>query len=150
MKIILKNKILNLGKIGDKVHVKSGYARNFLIPQGKAVVASYENIKLFEENKKILEKEISKKIYEAKKIAEKIKILKNITIYKKVGNKNKLFGSIGKKDISEEIAKQINIKISKNTIYLPNGIIKKLGIHKIYLNFFNKISEKLLVHIEKK
>lgn len=125
MKLILKEDVLNLGFKDDIVIVKNGYGRNFLIPKGKAVIATTSAIKIIEENLKqraFKEKSI---VDEASKKAEKIKALK-IKLSSKVGSEDKLFGSITNSDLAEAISKKIP-DIEKKHISIPGKSIKRLG-----------------------
>ena len=116
MKLILKEDVLNLGFKDDIVVVKNGYGRNFLIPKGKAVIATTSAIKVIEE-KSIVD--------QASKKAEKIKALK-IKLSSKVGSEDKLFGSITNSDLAEAISKKIP-DIEKKHISIPGKSIKRLG-----------------------
>ncbi|MXP51323.1 50S ribosomal protein L9 [Pantoea sp. SoEX] len=146
MKIIILNKIKKLGDIGDIVNVKSGYARNFLVPTGKAVIATKNNISLFEKNQKKLRNQLTENIIFAKDKAEKIKKLGKITITSKSGEKGKLFGSIGTRNIVDAIA-SYGIEINKSEVRLPNGVLRTIGEHEVYINIHNEISARLIVNI---
>ena len=146
MQVILLDKILNLGNFGDKVNVKSGYARNFLVPQGKAVLASIKNIELFQERRSFLEKKISTSIANAKAYAEKINILNNITITAKASEDGKLFGSVGARDIINAI-KLAGIEISKKAVRLPNGGLRSIGEHEVCFQIYADIRASLIIKI---
>jgi len=125
MKLILKEDVQSLGFKDDIVNVKSGYGRNFLIPKGKAIIATSSALKILQENLKqraFKEKSI---VDEASKKADKIKALK-IKLPSKVGSENKLFGSITNSDLAEAIAKKIP-DIEKKHISIPGKSIKRLG-----------------------
>ena len=125
MKLILKEDVQSLGFKDDIVNVKSGYGRNFLIPKGKAIIATSSALKILQENLKqraFKEKSI---VDEASKKADKIKALK-IKLKSKVGSENKLFGSITNSDLAEAIAKKIP-DIEKKHISIPGKSIKRLG-----------------------
>ncbi len=125
MKVILKEKIDSLGKAGDIVKVSDGYARNFLIPKGKAIPASEGNTKSLQEYLK-KKQEIKKEQDEnLKKVLEKIKGVE-ITIKKKAADDNKLFGSVSEIEIAEEL-KKIGFNVEKNNIKLEKHI-KETGI----------------------
>ena len=117
MEVILLLKVNKLGESGKIVKVKAGYARNYLIPTGKAILADKKNIKSFEAQKIKLQEENFSKLLLAKSRAEKIKKIKSITIFSKVGKENKIFGSVGIRDIIKEIS-QIGIKVNKKEIFL--------------------------------
>lgn len=125
MKLILKEDIQNLGFKDDVVDVKNGYGRNYLIPKGKAVIATTSAVKILQENlrqRAFKEKSI---VDQASKKAEKIKALK-IKLTSKVGSEDKLFGSITNSDLAEAIGKKIP-DIEKKHITLPGRTIKRLG-----------------------
>lgn len=125
MKLILKEDIQNLGFKDDVVYVKNGYGRNYLIPKGKAVIATTSAVKILQENlrqRAFKEKSI---VDQASKKAEKIKALK-IKLSSKVGSEDKLFGSVTNSDLADAIGKKIP-DIEKKHITLPGRTIKRLG-----------------------
>ncbi len=125
MKLILKEDIQNLGFKDDLVDVKNGYGRNYLIPKGKAVIATTSAVKILQENlrqRAFKEKSI---VDQASKKAEKIKALK-IKLSSKVGSEDKLFGSVTNSDLADAIGKKIP-DIEKKHITLPGRTIKRLG-----------------------
>lgn len=151
MQIILIDKIINLGKLGDLVKVKSGYARNFLIPQKKALLANQKNIEYVKSFINTINLDLQKKIEYYKSIVEKIKKIDKLTIFAKVGKQGKLFGSINHKNIIKAIEKKTNILLEKKQIKLPNGsIIKKSGIYVINLYFSDVIKTNLIIEIKNK
>lgn len=95
MQVILLDKIAKLGELGDKVSVKSGFARNFLFPQGKAVPATKANIETFDARRAELEAKIAEQLVAAQARAEKLEALAEVTLVSKAGDEGKLFGSIG-------------------------------------------------------
>lgn len=130
MQIILLEKVINLGNLGELINVKPGYARNFLIPQGKAVPATQENLKYFEHRRTELEIALQETQNAAKLKVMQINKLNNITIAAKAGKTGKLFGSIGIRNIIEAIANK-GININKNEVKLVNGVIRSTGQHTI-------------------
>lgn len=126
MEVILLEKMRNLGALGEKVKVKSGFARNYLIPQGKACYATKENVAKFEARRAELEKVAAAKFAEAKVRQEKINALPPVSITVKAGEEGKLFGSIGTRDIAEALHKA-NVDVEKREICLPEGTIRTLG-----------------------
>ena len=129
MKIILTEKIEKLGDVGDQVSVKNGYARNYLIPQEKALIASEENQKIFEEQKKVIlakNEEIKK---EAKKIFDKINN-KNVLIIVQASDEGRLYGSVMPKDVAEKISAAFSVEIKKSQIILATAI-REIGIYSI-------------------
>jgi large subunit ribosomal protein L9 len=126
MNIILLDKIANLGGLGDKVTVKSGYARNFLFPQGKAVPATKDNVEKFEARRAELEAASADKLTAAQARADKINALENVTIAAPAGDEGKLFGSVGTRDIAKAIS-DAGIEVTKAEVKLPEGTLRELG-----------------------
>ena len=125
MEVILLETIAKLGDLGDRVTVKSGYGRNFLIPQKKAVPATFENLELFEARRAELEKVAGEKLADAHGRAETINSMA-ISIQTKAGEEGKLFGSITVRDIAEA-AKAKGVTLEKSEVRLPEGPIRELG-----------------------
>ena len=125
MVVILLDKVGKLGAIGDKVTVKSGYGRNYLLPQGKAVAATAKNIAGFETRRAGLEAAAAAKIAEATARAEKLAALE-VTIAAKAGDEGRLFGSIGTRDIAEAIS-AAGVEVAKSEVRLPQGVIREIG-----------------------
>ncbi|BBI01428.1 50S ribosomal protein L9 [Buchnera aphidicola (Nipponaphis monzeni)] len=130
MKVILMTNMKKLGLEGEIVNVKSGYARNFLIPKEKVILATKNNIKILKVKKYELQLKVEKAILYAKKRIELIVSLGNIKVYSKSGKEGKLFGSINRKDIIKKI-NLLGCKISKNEINILNGPIRTLGRYKV-------------------
>ncbi len=126
MEVILLDKIAKLGGLGDKVSVKSGYARNFLLPKGKAVFASKANVEHFEARRADLEKDLAAVLKTAEARAAKVVELAEITIASKAGDEGKLFGSIGTRDIADAIT-EAGVKVSKAEVRLPLGTLRETG-----------------------
>lgn len=120
MNIILLDKIANLGGLGDQVTVKSGYARNFLFPQGKAVPATKANVEKFEQRRAELEAKIADQLAAAEARAVKIQELAEVTIAAPAGDEGKLFGSIGTRDIADTIT-AAGVDVAKAEVKLPTG-----------------------------
>jgi len=125
MQIILMEKVVNLGGLGDVVKVKDGYARNFLIPQGKAKRATEANRKIFEEKRAELERIQADAIAAAQAQVEKLEGLM-VQITRKTGVDGRLFGSVSTHDIAEALAAQ-GFKVEKSAIRLPEGPLKTIG-----------------------
>ncbi|MEM7362417.1 MAG: 50S ribosomal protein L9 [Pseudomonadota bacterium] len=125
MQVILLEKIANLGDLGDQVSVKSGYGRNYLVPQNKAVPATAENIAQFEERRAELERISNERLGEAQGRADKINGTQ-VTITSKAGEEGKLFGSITVRDIAEAAGRR-DIRLDKSEILLPDGPLRTLG-----------------------
>ena len=135
MQIILLEKIKKLGKIGDVVKVKPGFARNFLLPRKKALSATKENLQIFEKQKAQLEKENNKNILEAEKIKKKIVGVELIVLREASENGN-LYGSVTKRDIASEL-KKLGLNIEQSQIDLTK--IKEIGIHKCTVDILSLI-----------
>ncbi|MBU1235847.1 MAG: 50S ribosomal protein L9 [Gammaproteobacteria bacterium] len=129
MQVILMDKVVNLGGLGDIVKVKDGYARNYLIPQGKAKRATEENKKVFEARRAELEKAQAEKLAEAQGVAAKLEGL-TVQLVRKAGVDGRLFGSVGNTDIAEALAAQ-GIEIERSAVRLPLGPIKQVGENRI-------------------
>lgn len=125
MQIILLDKVVNLGNLGEVVKVKDGYARNFLIPSGRARRATSLAIKEFEAKRAELEKIAAAKLAESQAQGEKL-AGKSIKLTQKAGVDGRLFGSVTNADIAEEVTKQ-GFKVAKSQIRMPNGPIKTVG-----------------------
>lgn len=145
MNVILLQKVANLGNIGDRVKVRSGYGRNFLLPQGKATAATPENIARFEARRTELERAAREHLDSAGERAAAIKDFK-LTIAAKAGTEGKLFGSIGTADIAEACNKA-GFKIERSEVRLPSGPLRALGEHVISLHLHADVDVPLTVAI---
>ena len=125
MEVILLEKIANLGNLGDKVNVKAGYGRNYLLPQRKAAAATAENVAAFEVRRVELEKAAAEKRAVAEARAAQLAELQ-ITISAVAGDEGKLFGSIGTHDIADAIT-AAGVEVEKSEVRMPNGTIRHLG-----------------------
>ncbi|MEJ2389655.1 MAG: 50S ribosomal protein L9 [Chromatiaceae bacterium] len=119
MEVILLKKVGHLGGLGDKVSVRSGYGRNYLIPSGLAVPATEGNLKAFEERRAELEREASEALAGAEARREKLDGL-TVTIARKAGDEGRLFGSVGTADIAEA-AQALGLEVEKQEVRLPHG-----------------------------
>ncbi|WP_031435478.1 50S ribosomal protein L9 [Methylomarinum vadi] len=146
MEVILLEKIANLGNLGDKVTIKAGYGRNYLIPQGKAVAATEEKIKEFETRRAELEKAAAEKLAAAQARAEAIGKLK-VIIKQKAGEEGKLFGSIGTQNIAEAIT-EAGAKVEKHEVRLPQGAIRQVGEYEIDINLHSDVDVTVPVTVE--
>ena len=145
MEVILLEKIANLGSLGDKVSIKNGYARNYLIPQGKAVVATAKKIAEFEVRRAELEKAATEKLAAAQKRAEALSKL-NITIAHKAGDEGRLFGSVGTHAIADAIVKA-GVAVEKQEIRLPHGPIRHLGDFDVDIHLHTDVNAKIAIKI---
>ncbi len=133
MNVILLEKIGKLGEIGETANVKSGYARNFLFPKGKAIPATKDNLEHFEQRKAGLLAAHNEKVAEAQKRAEKVKGL-SLTIEVNASDEGKLFGSVGTREIAEAINAESGADIAKSEVQMPHGLIRDLGDYEIILD----------------
>lgn len=129
MDVILLEKVRNLGNLGDKVSVKSGYGRNFLIPQNKAVPATASNVASFEARRAELEREASELLSAAQMRAEKLEAL-SVTIVGNAGDEGKLFGSIGTADVAAAVT-AAGVELSKAEVRMPEGAIRAIGEYSV-------------------
>ena len=145
MDVILLTKVANLGNIGDRVKVKSGYGRNFLLPKGKATLATPENVKKFEARRAELEKIAREQFQDAESRAAAFKDFK-LAITAKAGTEGKLFGSIGTADIAEACTAQGH-KLARSEVRLPTGPLRTVGGHVVALHLHTDIDVQLPVVI---
>jgi large subunit ribosomal protein L9 len=145
MEIILLQKVANLGQIGDRVKVKSGYARNFLVPTGKATVATVKNIAQFEAQRAVLEAKANEELALAQARALKFENFK-LELRAKAGTEGKLFGSIGTADIAEAAGKA-GQPITRAEVRMPTGPIRSTGEHQVQLHLHTDVDVTLVVTI---
>jgi ribosomal protein L9 len=145
MEIILIEKVANLGQLGDVVRVKDGYARNFLIPQGKAKRATANNMAEFQARRAELEKIQAEKLAEAQGRAEKLEGYM-LQIARKAGVDGRLFGSVTNGDISEALTEQ-GFPVAKAEIRLPNGHLKAIGDYPITLSLHTDVTVDITVSV---
>jgi large subunit ribosomal protein L9 len=138
MEIILLEKVVNLGALGDKVRVKSGYGRNYLMPFGKAVPATKANIADFEARRAELEKLAAEKKAEAEARGARLAEIK-LTITSVAGDEGKLFGSIGTRDIAEAIT-GMGVEVAKSEVRLPYGAIRQVGEYDVDLQVHSDVT----------
>lgn len=146
MRLILKENVANLGNIGAVVMVKPGFGRNFLIPSGKAVRATEENIQAVEKQRAELEKKEAERLALAQQRAEKLQQL-TIKVIAKASEEGKLFGSIGAREIVEAVEK-LNVALHKNEVKLPDGPLRQTGEHDVDIFLHNSISVTVKVWVE--
>ena len=145
MEIILLEKITKLGDPGDLVNVKSGFARNYLIPSGKAIKANEENKAEYQQRKVSLEQAELERKTKALEVAEKIKSLQ-ISISVAVSDEDTLYGSIGTREIAEAINLQ-GIEVEKGKIRLPEGTLKEIGEYQIDIELHPEVIQRISVSI---
>ena len=146
MEVILMENVENLGSVGDKVNVKSGFARNFLVPHGKAKLATAANLAEFE----AIRAELEKAAVEARQAAEarklEIEALGAIEIIARVGSEGKLFGSIGVADVSDSIA-SLGGNVEKSEIRMPEGALRSVGEHIVDIHLYTDVDTQVTVNI---
>lgn len=147
MKVILTQDVKNLGRKGDIKEVADGYARNFLLPKGLAVEATYGKIKETEEKKKSMEKQKKKELEQAEDIKAKLHG-KSLNIKVKVGESNKLFGAVTPKEIAEVIAKDLGINIDKKKIEIAEPI-KHLGEYEVKIKIYPGVQAEIKLIVSK-
>jgi len=146
VEIILLEKIRNLGNLGDRVKVKRGYGRNFLIPQSKAVYATEDNVLKFEKRRSELEKISAQKHDQAVERQRAIETAGVIVIAAKAGEEGKLFGSISTRDIAEAITKAGHA-VEKREVRLPSGALRMTGEYEIALELHSDVNATIKVQI---
>jgi large subunit ribosomal protein L9 len=148
MEIILLEKIANLGAMGEKVNVKPGYGRNYLIPQGKAAPATAENVAEYEARRADLEKAAAETLAAAEARRDAL-MDKVISIASKAGDEGKLFGSIGTADIASVISEQL-VAVERNEVRLPDGAFRTIGEHDVQIQLHTDVNVvvKLIIEAE--
>jgi large subunit ribosomal protein L9 len=146
MEVILLEKVRNLGSLGEKVKVKPGFARNFLLPKRKAISATEANLVKFEERRADLEKQAAEIFKVAQERAEKITALATLTIAARVAEEGKLYGSVGIVEITEAFS-QAGISVEKSEIKLPDGPIRHTGEHEVHLFFHSDVAPTIKVNV---
>ena len=146
MEVILLENIENLGTVGDKVSVKAGFARNYLVPQGKAKMATAENLAEFEAQRAELEKAAAEALAEAQARKASLETLEVVQITARVGSEGKLFGSIGVADISDAIA-ALGQTVEKSEIRMPEGPIRVTGEQVIDIHLYTDVDTQITVNI---
>jgi large subunit ribosomal protein L9 len=146
MEVILLEKVDNVGGIGDRVKVKSGYARNYLIPQGKATLATAANIDKFEARRAELEAKAAGELAEAQARARKLEG-QVVRIRAQTGAEGKLFGSVGTVDIAEACEK-LGVEVERSEVRLPEGPLRVVGEHHIELHLHADVNVELTVVVE--
>lgn len=146
MDVILLENIENLGSLGDKVTVKSGFARNYLVPHGKAKVATAANLAEFEARRAELEGAAAEAKVGGETRQQAIEALGVIEITARVGSEGKLFGSVGTADIADAIT-AAGVAIEKREIRLPDGVIRTVGEHQIDIHLYTEIDVTVTISI---
>mgnify|MGYP003600550271 FL=1 len=145
MQVILLQRVVNLGKLGETVDVKAGYGRNYLIPQGKALPATEANIAKFEARRAELEALEAEALAAANKRAEALTDV-NVIMRAKSGDEGKLFGSIGARDIADALTKS-GLEVDRSEVKMPEGAFRQVGEYKVTIQLHHDISADILVTI---
>lgn len=146
MEVILLDKIGRLGGLGDKVKVRNGYARNYLLPLKKAVMATKENLAKFEAERAQYEAKIAAELKAAQDRADKLAQLAKLEIPAMAGDEGKLFGSVGTRDIAEAASKA-GVEISKSEVRLPEGVLRTVGDFEIEVQLHADVKATVIVSI---
>lgn len=145
MEVILLENIHNLGNLGDRVKVKAGHGRNYLVPQRKAVPATPENIARFEEQRAELERAMAEALAKAEARAGRLQDLE-VTVTAKAGAEGKLFGSVGTGDIADAIV-AAGLEAEKKEVRLPEGPLREVGEYEVELHLEAEVDVTIKVHI---
>jgi large subunit ribosomal protein L9 len=146
MEVILLENVGSLGSLGDKVVVKPGYGRNFLVPQGKAVPATEENVAKFEARRAELEAAANAALAAAQARAEAIAAIGRVEIAATAGEEGKLFGSVGTRDIAEALS-SAGQQVDKAEVRMPEGVIRELGEFEIMIQLHGDVSTAVTVAV---
>lgn len=146
MEVILLDKVDNLGNLGDKVSVKAGFGRNYLIPSGRAVPATTDNLKVFEERRAELEKEAAEKLAAAEARKAQIEALGKVSISHKAGEEGKLFGSVGTSDIADACT-AAGAEVAKAEVRLPEGPFRVAGEYQVELHLHADVNASITVEV---
>lgn len=146
MNVILLEKVGKLGNLGDQVNVKAGYGRNFLIPQGKAVPATADNVAKFEARRAELEAAAAEKLAAAEARKASLENI-NVVIKQKAGDEGKLFGSVGTSDIAHAVT-EAGVEICKSEVRLPEGALREVGEYEVAIGLHSDVEATIKVTIE--
>lgn len=146
MQVILLERVDNLGNIGDQVNVKAGYGRNFLLPKGKATLATAANIAIFEARRAELEAKQAEEMAGARGRAAKLEGLE-ISINANAGEEGRLFGSVGTLDIAEACTAAAGIEVQRSEVRLPDGPLRSTGDHEVEIHLHSDLNVSIKVTI---
>jgi large subunit ribosomal protein L9 len=145
MEVILLQKVRNLGALGDVVRVRAGFARNYLIPYGKAITATEESKARFEAQRAEFERKQNEELASAKDRADKLNGM-TLQIVRKVSEEGKLFGSVTIRDICDA-AQTAGIAIERSEVHLPSGPLKEIGDHEVAVSLHPEVNFKIIVSV---
>jgi large subunit ribosomal protein L9 len=146
MEVILLEKMRNLGGLGDQVKVKSGYGRNYLIPKGKAVMATKENVARFEERRAELEAKAGEQLAVAQGRAEKLAGLGVVTIVARAGDEGKLFGSVTASDVADAVT-AAGVDVAKSEVKMPEGALRQIGEFELMVQLHTDVVQNITVQV---
>ena len=145
MQVILLERVQNLGELGDSVKVKPGYARNYLIPQGRAVIATPGNVADFEAKRAELEQQEAQALAAVQSRADALEG-KEITFARKTGEGGKLFGSVGPQDIADALT-ETGTPVSRNEVRLASDTLRQVGDHQVGVHLYASVEASITVHV---
>ena len=145
MDIILLERVSNLGDLGEEVVVKNGYARNFLIPTGKAVQATADNRAVFEARRAELQAAANAKLTDAGERATALAD-QRVTIVARASDEGKLYGSVGTADIAEALTQAV-LPVAKSEVRMPEGVIRSLGEHEVDIQLHADVTQQVLIEV---
>jgi large subunit ribosomal protein L9 len=146
MEVILLEKVENLGNLGDRVNVKPGYGRNFLIPSGKATPATEEHIKAFEARRAELEAAAADTLSKAEARRDRLDELAAVSIAAKAGEEGKLFGSVGTADIAQAIT-DAGVEVERSEVRLPEGAFRQIGEYQVQVHLHSDVNTEITLTI---
>jgi large subunit ribosomal protein L9 len=147
MEVILLDNVRNLGTLGDQVKVKPGYGRNYLVPQGKAVRATPDNIKAFEERRAELERQAAEARQAAQGRADTIANVGTITLRRKSADEGKLFGSIAATDVAEALS-EAGASVERKEVVFPEGAIRQTGEYQVEIHLHFDVVQPVTLVVE--
>jgi len=145
MQVILLERVQNLGELGDFVKVKPGYARNYLIPQGRAVIATPANVADFEARRAELERQEAQALASVQARADALEG-REITLARKTGEEGKLFGSVGPQDIADALT-ETGTPVSRNEVRLVNDTLRQVGDYEVGVHLYANVEASITVHV---
>jgi large subunit ribosomal protein L9 len=145
MQVILLERVQNLGELGDSVKVKPGYARNYLIPQGRALIATAENVAEFEAKREQLERQEAEALAVVQARADALEG-KEITLARKTGEEGKLFGSVGPQDIADALS-HAGMPVSRHEVRLVNDTLRQVGDYEVRVHLYANVEASITVHV---
>ena len=145
MQVILLERVQNLGELGDSVKVKPGYARNYLIPKGRAVIATAENVAEFEARRADLERQEAESLAAVQARAEALNGAQ-VTLSRKTGEEGKLFGSVGPQDIADALTRQ-GTPVARHEVRLLSDTLRQVGDYEVGVHLYAEVEASITVHI---